>query len=195
MPRLRKGRKRIVNIARTNGDPTKRPSRAKSATEDRERETEREVMEVAVTARAKHTRLAEPLAKQPFAGSVLGLMHFDRHFSDNQYEAGKRYAEDAARYYSAVGIPFPAARAFDMFSIRGHDGEVSEDRAKAAREASNKIMAIERVLLCLDGGPLVKRKTFEVCVLDDHSAREWTGFTISYVRRGLAALVDYYGIK
>jgi hypothetical protein len=192
-----------VNIART---PSGRPSRAKSATEDRERETEREVMEVAVMARAKHARLAEPLAKQPFAGSVLGLLHFDGHFldnnsdnarrlSDNRYEAGKRYAEDAARYYSAVGIPFPAARAFDMFSIRGHDGEVSEDRAKAAREASNKIMSIERVLLCLDGGPLVKRKTFEVCVLDDHSAREWTKFTISYVRRGLQALVDYYGIK
>jgi hypothetical protein len=192
MPRLRKGRKRIVNIART---PSGRPSRAKSATEDRERETEKEVMEVAVMARAKHTRLAEPLAKQPFAGSVLGLMHFDRHFSDNQFEAGKRYGEDAARYYHAIGIPFPSVRAFNMFSIRGHDGEVTEDRAKAAREASNKIMQIERVLLCLDGGPLVKRKTFEVCVLDDHSAREWTKFTISYVRRGLAALVDFYGIK
>jgi hypothetical protein len=152
-------------------------------------------MEVAVTARARHTSLAEALARQPFAGSVLGLMHFDRHFTDNQYEAGKRYAEDAARYYHAVGIPFPSVRAFDMFSIRGHDGDVSEDRAKAAREASNKIMMIEKTLLSLDGGPLVKRKTYEVCVLDERSAREWTPFTISYVRRGLQALVEFYGIK
>lgn len=191
MPR-RRNRKRTVNVVRT---PSGQISRAKSAIESRERQTEREVMEVAVTARQRHTRLPEPLAKQPFAGSVLGLMHFDRHFTDNQYEAGKRYAEDAARYYSAVGIPFPSARAFNMFSIRGHDGEISEDRAKAAREASNKIMAIERVLLSMEGGPMVKRKTFEVCVLDDHGAREWTPFTISYVRRGLQALVDYYGIK
>lgn len=195
MPRIRRGRKRIVNIARTHGDPSKRPSRAKSAQDAAQRETEREAMEVAVMARAKHTSLPEALAKQPFAGSVLGLMHFDRHFTDNQFEAGKRYGEDAARYYHAVGIPFPSVRAFNMFSIRGHDGEVTEDKAKAAKEASNKIMAIERVLLCLDGGPLVKRKTFEVCVLDDHSAREWTKFTISYVRRGLQALVDYYGIR
>jgi hypothetical protein len=191
MPR-RRNRKRTVNVVRT---PSGQISRAKSAIEARQRETEREAMEVAVMARSKHTALPEPLAKQPFAGSVLGLMHFDRRFTDNQFEAGKRYAEDMARYYSAVGIPFPAARAFDMFSIRGHDGDVSEDQAKTAREASNKIMAIERVLLCLEGGPLVKRKTFEVCVLDDHSAREWTPFTISYVRRGLQALVDYYGIK
>lgn len=199
------GRRPVLGVERTESGQISRSNatrearlRARKAIQE---ETEREAMSTAVAARARHTRLPEELAKRDFAGSALGLLHFDRRLSTKQavadamLEAGKRYAIDMARYYALTGIPFPSARAFDMFRVAGFDGEMSQDHAKAARAASNKMMELEAALLQATDGPMVKRKTFEVCVLDLKESREWTTHTVGFLRRGLERLVDYYGIE
>lgn len=134
-------------------------------------------------------------AKQPQWGYVLGRIWLDGNLGPKEglgkarLEAGNAYAETVGRYYGLTGIPFPSARAQDLFAVGGYDGDVSTGRAEAARKIANRIMALEGVLLSCQDGRQVASTVKSVCVMDIEEARKWPEHMLSYLRRGLDALL------
>jgi hypothetical protein len=150
-------------------------------------ETEKETKSVAIEARRRiHGK--DINAESPFAGYVLGRLFLDGQITEEQREAGDEYAEIMMRYYRAVGVPFPSARAQDLFSVRGHDGEVTESIADRARKASNKMMEMMRILLSCDDGPQVRQTVHNVCVMDYDHLRGMPQQQVLWLRRGLSAI-------
>jgi len=167
-------------------------------------ETEREVKSVAIEARmrihlgindnseAKKQDLA--YASSVFAGYTLGRIFLDGNITEGQRKAGDAFGEAMARYYSLTGIPFPSARAQSLFSIAGHDGEVSEDRAKRARNSTNKMMELTGALLqCIDG-PQVRQTILNVVVMDHEVLRKMPPQQMRWLKRGLDKLQSHMGI-
>lgn len=187
------GRKKKPNMPRTQ---TGRISRAKGVAEKAaQEETERQAMETATIARMRHTGLPEEMAKKQEAGTVLGLLHFDRRISDWEYKVGKRYAQAMCAYYALTGVSFPSPRAQDLFAVHGYDGDETQSRAARARAATNRMMELDGALLRSCGqGRMVKTKTFEVCVLDLMEARDWPIYTLSFVHKGLDAIRELVGV-
>lgn len=132
-------------------------------------------------------------ARQPFAGSALGLLKFDGKISPQMYDAGNRYAEAVAEYYGYSGLPFPSPKAQALFATgRGHPGDETATQAQAALAAKRRMEALDRAVLSCVDGYMARRKVFEVCVLNEIEARDWPPATISYLRRGLDALAFFY---
>lgn len=150
-------------------------------------ETEKDTMSVALIARGRIHGMNDD---SPHAGYVLGRIYLDGKISKEQLDAGNEYAEIMARYYRTVGIPAPSPRAQSLFSIRGHDGEVSESLAARARAASNAMMEVQGLLLrCVDGGQ-VKSTVHNVTVMDDDHLRGMPPQQMLWLRRGLQSLHD-----
>lgn len=124
----------------------------------------------------------------PLAGYTLGRMFLDGSIAKYQLEAAEYYGNIMSRYYSLVGIPFPSARAQSLFSIKGHDGDISEDRARRARSASNRFMEMEGLLLRLEDGPQVKRTVFNLAIMDYENMRSLSEQQMLWLKRGLNAL-------
>lgn len=139
--------------------------------------------------------ISQEATESPLAGYLLGRMYLDRSITEVEREAGDRYAEDMASYYGLTGIPHPSPRAQSLFSVAGHDGEVSSDRAMRARDQSNRIMRLEGELLKCFEGPRVKTTVFNVCVLDLDHLRDMPPSMFGYLRRGLRALALHYGLQ
>jgi hypothetical protein len=99
-----------------------------------------------------------------------------------------------ARYYSAVGVPFPSARAQNLHSIKGFGGETTIEQARRARAASNKMMELEGVLLRCQDGPRVKSTVFNVCVMDYEGMRTMPEAQLLWLKRGLNALIWHRGL-
>jgi len=160
-------------------------------------ETEKENMSVAIEARKRihhMTAANDETAKSQHAGYTLGRIYLDGKISKEQLEAGDEYAEVMARYHRLVGIPFPSARAQSLFSIKGHDGEVSEDHASRARRATNKMMELQTILLdCVDG-PQVKTTIHNVAVMDYENLRGMPDQQMLWLKRGLNALIKNKGL-
>lgn len=149
-------------------------------------ETEKEVLSVALEARKRIHGLSENNA---LAGYTLGRMYLDGSISDEQRKAGDEYAEIIARYHRTVGIPAPSARAQSLFSVKGHDGEVTDSLAKRARDASNRMMEVTGILLrCVDG-PQVKGTVHNLCVMDYEHLRGMSTQQLLWLKRGLNALI------
>lgn len=183
--RRKGGRPRKQGVARTQSGAISRSAEARA-------ERVQEVVAVALDARMRHTGLPRAKASDPMAGSALGLLLLDKRITREQYEAGVAYAETMARYYAATGIPFPSARAMDIFRVRGLSGDPTPDSEAKARAIANGVMKMEGAFLSCAEGPMVKRKTFEVCVLDEQNARNWPKHTLGYVERGLTAIRSLY---
>jgi hypothetical protein len=156
-------------------------------------ETEKENQSVAIEARRRIHGLqdmSDTEVKSDHVGYTLGRIYLDGKISKDQLEAGNEFALAIARYHRLTGIPFPSARAQSLFSIKGHDGEVSESMAKSARDASNKMMALQGVLLqCVDG-PQVRTTVINVAVMDLDHLRDMPAQQNLWLRRGLSALRD-----
>lgn len=149
-------------------------------------ETEKEAISVALEARERIHGLKENNA---LAGYTLGRMYLDGSVSDEQRKAGDEYAEIIGRYHRLVGIPYPSARAQSLFSVKGHDGEVTESHAKRARDATNRMMEMEGLLLqCVDG-PQVKRTVYNLCVMDYDHLRGMPPQQLLWLKRGLNAII------
>jgi len=155
-------------------------------------ETEREVRAVAIEA-LKRIHGVDYHASG-CSGYTLGRMFMDGNIKKHQLEAGDYYAGIVAKYYSAVGIPFPSARAQDLFRVSGSVGETTAEQAKRARSASNRMMEAEGVLLWCAGGHLVKSTVYNVCVMDYESLRFMPESQLEYLRNGLDALAWHRGL-
>jgi hypothetical protein len=153
-------------------------------------ETQKETMGVVIEARKRiHGWNDNEKAKDARAGYVLGMLFLDGKISQAQLDVGNEYAIAMSRYYSLTGIAFPSARAQSLFSIKGHDGEVSDAQAKRARDASNLMMALTGVLLrCVDG-PQVRQTIQNVAVMDHENLRTMPKQQVLWLTRGLSALI------
>lgn len=156
-------------------------------------ETEKEVKAVAIEALKRVHGL--DYSENGYSGFTLGRMYIDGNINKQQLEAGSDYAEQMARYYSAVGVPFPSARAQDLFSISGFGGETTAEQARRARAASNKMMELEGVLQRCEDGPRVKTTVFNVCVMDYEGMRTMPPQQLLWLKRGLNALIWHRGLE
>lgn len=157
-------------------------------------ETQREAISTVITARKRmngwNDNVPDSMAKDPRAGYVLGVLRLDGKIDDDQLEVGNEYALAICRYHSLTGIPFPSARAQSLFSIKGHDGDVSAERADRARNASNLMMRLQGVLLqCVDG-PQVRQTINNVTVMSYDHLRTMPPQQLLWLKRGLNALID-----
>jgi len=157
-------------------------------------ETEREAISTVITARKRmngwNDNVPDSMAKDARAGYVLGVLRLDGKIDDDHLEVGNEYALAICRYHSLTGIPFPSARAQSLFSIKGHDGEVSAARADRARNASNLMMRLQGVLLqCVDG-PQVRQTVNNVTVMSYEHLRTMPPQQLLWLKRGLNALID-----
>jgi hypothetical protein len=148
-------------------------------------ETERDVLSTVIDMRQRQHGLDEKDARSALAGFVLGRMRLDKAINEIEFEAGQRYAEDMARYYRLVGIPAPSPRAQSLFSVKGHDGDITQQQADSARAASNRMMELEGVLLRLADGPRVKTTVFNVCVMDFDNLRDMPSHMFGWLHCGL----------
>lgn len=141
---------------------------------------------------------AEQQAIDPRRGYALGLLLLDRSITQDQHDAGVKYAQDVARHLGLSGIAFPSARAQDLFSVRSAQGEESETRAEVAKRARADVNhMLNKVLLKvgnIDMGRRVAHAVYTVCVMDVIEARMWPEHMTFALRRGLNALILHYGI-
>jgi len=156
-------------------------------------ETQKETMSVAVASRKRmngwNDNVPDSRAKDERAGYVLGVLFLDGKITEEQLAVGNEYALAIARYHSLTGIAFPSARAQSLFSIKGHDGDISPERAERARHASNLMMRMTGVLQqCVDG-PQVRQTVHNVAVMDHENLRTMSMLQMSWLRRGLDRLI------
>lgn len=139
---------------------------------------------------------AEEQAADPRRGYTLGLMAIDLTITARQHDAGVRFAEDMARYYGLCSVPFPSARAQNLFAVRGSEGEESSDKALSAQAARSRANKLRGTLLGtgnIDEGRRVIHSVTEVAVLDNPQARKWPDHMLMFIRKGLNRLADHYG--
>lgn len=157
-------------------------------------ETEKETQSVAIQARKRvngwSDKAADTKAKDPRAGYLLGVLFLDGKITEDQLSAGDEYALAIARYHRLTGVPFPSARAQSLFSIKGHEGEVTESMAKRARDATNRMMSLQGILLQCADGPQVRSTIHSVAVMNYDHLRDMPPQQLLFLRRGLSALRD-----
>lgn len=184
---------RIKRALRTAGRPRKENVERFPGGKIKPFETEKENMSVVIDAR-KRMHGANMNVESPLAGYTLGRIFLDGKITEEQRQAGDEYAEIIARYHRLVGIPFPSPRAQSLFSIKGHDGEVTADMASRARSATNKMMELHGVLLSCVDGPQVRSTIHSVTVMDLEHLRGMPDQQMLWLRRGLSALNKHKGI-
>lgn len=160
------------------------------------KETERETKSVAIEARMRmHANGNDKFdAESQLAGYTLGRIFLDGKITEPQLKAGDAFAEAMSRYYSATGIPFPSARAQSLFTVKGYDGDVTDDQAKRARKASNYMMELAGVLMSCSDGPQVRQTILNVAVMDLDNMRSMPPMQMRWLRRGLERLRAHMGI-
>lgn len=180
-------------------EPNGRPSRRQLRTEVVEQEEARMNMDTVVKTRARHLHLvgkdAIVQAANPRYGYLLGRIRMDGHITEDQFDAGQRYSEDMSRYYGLTGVPFPSAKAQNLFAIKSDGGE-PEGKAEAARKARAKMVELRDVLLrCgdINTGRRVIHTVNAVCVEDLENLRNLNPPMLAWLKRGLNALAVFYG--
>jgi hypothetical protein len=142
---------------------------------------------------------AEQQALDPRRGYALGLLLIDKSITQAQHDTGVRFGEDMARFYALTGVPFPSARAQNLFAVRGTGADESESRTEAAKRARQTAKRLEAVLMGvgdIDTGRKVAHTVKTVCVLDEQNARCWPEHMLNFLRRGLNALArQHYGME
>lgn len=154
-----------------------------------------ENMSIVVAARMRLYGLTEEQANSVEAGYELGRLFLSDRITKLQHEAGKKYAEDMARYYGLTGVPFPSARAQNLFAVRGEAGE-SEGKATAARSARDKANRLHELLLRVGDNQTairIQRIVNGVAVSDQALGKSTQDHF--HLRRGLNALIAYYGME
>ena len=120
------------------------------------------------------------------AGSPMGRLLLRGVLTAEQLEAGRRYAAEARRYQRVIGCPSPSAPSLDLLKTSGSMVVFSPSEIKERTENYNA--AYKAVY---DAGHRAARAVARVAVYD-----EWipAGTTVEDLLRGLAALVEHYGL-
>lgn len=159
------GRPRIADAIRTDNGRI-----ANRTAEGKRREAENKA--VAVSARMRMHDVTKEQANMPENGFALGRLWLAGYLgsgdlAEQRLEAGKRMADDYARYHGLSGIPFPSARAQDLFAVHGYTGEMTEAKANELRKAtSRKTAIITRLSMMGHNGRRYLSVAEGVCVAD-----------------------------
>lgn len=157
--------------------------------------TEKEARSVVVEARQRVHQVANSNGEKEEAGYTAGRMCLDGKITEEQLKAGNEYSEIMWRYYRAVGSPLPTARAQAFGQVRGHDGDETQDRATKARNATNRMMFVEGLLLSCEAGPQVKTTVFNLFVMDHDAMRLMPPLQLQWLKRGLNVLKDHFNLS
>lgn len=159
-------------------------------------------MQPAIDRRVRHYGIhdskstsAEILAGDPAWGYLLGRLLKDGVISKVQHDAGNRYAEDMSTYFGLTGVPFPSAKAQNMFAVKGSSGDDDEDRGKRAAKARAKMTKLRDLLLScgdINTGRRVLHTVNAVCVEDIDHLRTLNPPMKAWLVRGLNSLAAYY---
>lgn len=193
----KRGRPQLYASSNTR-EPNGRLSRRQQRTVAVEEQEHRDNIATVARTRMRHFNIKTiEQAADPRHGYLLGRMFLDKNVNDVQHEAGIRYAEDMARYYGLTGVPFPSARAQNLFAVRSTGGEDSQSRADRAREASKRMAKLRDILLgCgdINTGRRVEHTVKLVCVEDIDECRDLPQHMVAWLRRGLNSLALFYGV-
>lgn len=189
--RARRGRPRI-DAPRT---PSSQISRSKEALTEMN-------MQPALDRRIRHYDIrstkdtsAQVLAGDPAWGYLLGRLLKDGTINKAQHDAGNRYADDMSSYFGLTGVPFPSAKAQNMFAVKGSSGDDDEDRGKRAAKARAKMMKLRDILLAcgdINTGRRVLHTVNAVCVEDIDHLRTLNSPMKAWLVRGLNSLSVFY---
>jgi hypothetical protein len=138
---------------------------------------------------------AQILAGDPAWGYLLGRLLKDGAINKAQHDAGNRYAEDMASYFGLTGVPFPSAKAQNMFAVRGGTGDDNEDRGKMASKARAKMVKLREMLLAcgdINTGRKVLHTVNAVCVEDMDHLRTLNSPMRAWLVSGLNSLSRFY---
>lgn len=171
----------------TDREPNGRKSRRIASTIRREDDMKAVVIE----ARQRIYGLSKRDADSQDGGSVVGRLYLAGRIKWHHRAALNRYAEDMARYYRLTGVQAPNPRGLDLNRVRGEPGDTDPARA---RDAANRMMALEGVLGAADraGRPvttIVKR-----VALEDRDDGLFLGHMVHDLVVGAGALARYYEI-
>jgi hypothetical protein len=135
------------------------------------------------------------LAGDPNWGYLLGRLLKDGTINRAQHDAGNRYADDMALYFGLTGVPFPSAKAQNMFAVRGSSGDDGDDKGKRAAKARRKMAELRDLLLgCgdINTGRRVLHTVNAVCVEDIDHLRTLNSSMKAWLVLGLNALGRHY---
>lgn len=159
-------------------------------------------MQPAIDRRVRHYGIhggkevtAQQMAGDPLWGYLLGRLLKDGVINKQQHEAGNRYSDDMASYFGLTGIPFPSAKAQNMFAVRGSSGDDDEARGNKAAKARAKMVKLRDLLLAcgdINTGRRVLHTVNAVCVEDIDHLRTLNGPMRAWLTLGLNALGRLY---
>lgn len=186
----KRGRPRLPANQNTR-EPNGRPSRRK----ERTIELEHEVVSGVGATRMRHFNIASiEQAINPRYGYILGRIRMDGNITEEQHDAGQRYSEDMARYYGLTGVPFPSAKAQNLFAIHS-EGEEPAGKGEAAKKARAQMVALRETLLAVGDINTARRVLHTVnavCVEDIDHLRELNPPMLRWLKQGLNALSKFY---
>lgn len=129
-------------------------------------------------------------------GYVLGRLLLNGTINEVQHDAGIKFAEDTSRYYGLYGLPFPSARAQNLFAVSGHDNR--PPRGEEAQHLKRRREKQRDMLLNtgnIDMGRRIWHTVNLVCVEDMPNQAKLPNHMIEWLRRGLNQLAIYYGME
>jgi hypothetical protein len=122
------------------------------------------------------------------AGTPLGRLNLKGHITDEQLEAGRKYARDVRLFQAVYGGPKPFASGIDPGAAGGQVVPIPLQVAEIAR----RIEAYDGAFKALwAAGQKASRAVARLAVYD-----EWlpVGVTLEHLQNGLHALVNHYGL-
>lgn len=185
------------------GRPRRDAPRTPSGQISRSKEANLEMnMQPAIDRRIRHYGIhgtkdttAQILAGDPTWGYLLGRLLKDGVINKAQHDAGNRYSEDMAAYFGLTGVPFPSAKAQNMFAVRGSAGDDDGERGERAAKARAKMVKLRDLLLAcgdINTGRRVLHTVNCVCVEDIDHLRTLNSPMKAWLVRGLNALGRHY---
>lgn len=148
------------------------------------------------TVKAQRVKLAlgDLDALDPRLGYSLGRLRVLDYLTQEQFEAGKRYAQDIVWDLQLSGLSIPSARAQNIFAVHGEpDLSETQTQAEQAKQARHKRNMLRDLLLAtgdINTGRRVLSVVYGVCVLDE-DCRAHDGLMLA---RGLNRLARHYGV-
>lgn len=187
-----KSQKLRVKRATRAGRPRKEGVSRFPSGQIRHEEREKEVRLVAIEALKRVHGI--DYDKNGYSGYVLGRLFLDGRISDWEREAGDEYAGWMSKFYGTVGYQFPSARAHSLFSVSGFGSETSPERARMAREMSERAQKLEGVLLNRAYGPQIRTTVYNTCLLDLEIMRTMPDTQLDWLKVGLKEIHYFFGL-
>lgn len=177
---------------------TREPNGRLSRRNERTELLEHEMISTVAATRVRHLSIvgndAMEKAANPRYGYLLGRIRMDGKITEEQHDAGQRYSEDMARYFGLTGVPFPSAKAQNLFSVRS-DGDEPQGKGEAAKKARAQMIALRSKLLAcgdINTGRHVIHTVNAVCVEDLDHLRDLNAPMMAWLKAGLNALGQFY---